>query len=378
MPSPPMLPKSKLFLAGLTAFFFLVWTLVINSGTLFAAEVISDDVTNWATVGAPAETPTPQPSPSCGKDEHLDLTGTKCLKWEYGGPPTPPPGEPPDAAFPAPKPEIIFSIYGYGPAGSEIKMTGIGISETSQIDPNGYFEFINPPFPTFLAYLAGNYYPELCFQAQDSKGRLSMPVCIPPLSKKAFTENVGPVILPPTISLSDGVSIKETQLTASGSTLPNTDVDIFVAKKSKSNMFELVGEVSAFYLPAYKVKSDSLGNFEFSLPTSASDEWKIFASSIFQGSRSPKSNTLTYYIKPVSYRLIEIYEDALAKIKPALLTLIIGLEFFILLILIFLFSGNKKEYVTSGKHGNLRELQKRYTDIQQEYLNLLKSKSAQM
>jgi hypothetical protein len=135
-----------------------------------------------------------------------------------------------------------------------------------------------------------------------------------------------------------------------------------------------VGEVSAFYLPTYKVKSDSLGNYEFSLPTTASDEWKIYASSTFEGSQSPKSNTLTYYIKPVSYRLVEIYEDALAKIKPALLTLVIGLEFFILLILIFLFSGQKKKYLTSGKHGNLKELQKRYADVQAEYLDLLRRK----
>jgi len=40
----------------------------------------------------PTATPTPQPaSPSCGSDEHLDLSGTKCLKWELGGPPPPPP-----------------------------------------------------------------------------------------------------------------------------------------------------------------------------------------------------------------------------------------------------------------------------------------------
>jgi hypothetical protein len=40
----------------------------------------------------PTSTPTPEPTtPSCGSDEHLDLSGTKCLKWELGGPPAPPP-----------------------------------------------------------------------------------------------------------------------------------------------------------------------------------------------------------------------------------------------------------------------------------------------
>lgn len=333
-------PQSKLILAGLTAFFLLTWSPVINSRvSADDKSTTAPDITNSATVGAPSATATPLPAPSCGKDEHLDLSGTKCLKWEFGGPPTPPAAGFPGfitTAKPTPTPQIIFSIYGYGPAGSDIKMTGIGVFETTEIDQNGYFEFINPPFPTFLAYLAGNYYPELCFQATDEKDRTSMPVCIPPLTKKAFTPKVGPIILPPTISLTEGVAIKESQLVASGSTLPNADVDIFVAKKSKSNLFRLVDEVSAFYLPTYKVKSDSNGYYEFSLPTNASDEWKIFSASFFQGSQSPKSNTLTYYIKPVSYRLVEIYEDTLAKIKPKLLTLVIGLELFILLIFILL------------------------------------------
>lgn len=40
----------------------------------------------------PTPTPTPAPTaPSCGSDEHVDLSGTKCLRWELGGPPPPPP-----------------------------------------------------------------------------------------------------------------------------------------------------------------------------------------------------------------------------------------------------------------------------------------------
>jgi hypothetical protein len=50
--------------------------------------------------GGPTTTPTatavPTP-PTCAADEHLDLSGTKCLKWELGGPPTPPPAASPTA-----------------------------------------------------------------------------------------------------------------------------------------------------------------------------------------------------------------------------------------------------------------------------------------
>lgn len=357
--------KNKLLLSGAVFLFLAARLYVIDLDMLLAVEVTADDVTNSANVGAPTETPTPQPTatpPTCGINEHLDAGGTKCVSFGVPGAPTPPPAGFPTAVK-TPSPQIKFAIYGYGPANSTIKMVGIGVLEVAQIDETGYFEFVNPPFPTFLAYLSGNYYPELCFQATDPDGVFSMPVCIAPLSKKSFTPQIGPVILPPTIMVSDGITIKEKQLRASGSTLPNAEVNIFVAKKSKSNMFKLVGEVSAFYLPTYKIKSDSRGNFEFSLPTNVSDEWKIFASALFQNSQSPKSNTLTYYIKPSAYRLVEIYEDALAKIKPGLLSIIIGLELLILCILILLFSTEKREFQATGKHKNLKELQAKYKEL---------------
>lgn len=328
--------KSKLIPVTPIVFFLIIWAFLINCGKVSGSEVPSDEITNTVTVGAPTATSTP---PSCTSDEHLDLSGTKCLKWSIPGALTPPPAGPLVIATPTPVAKANFSIYGYGPAGANIKMTGVGVLETTETDANGYFEFVNPPFPTFLAYMMGDYYPELCFQATDTHNLLSKPVCIPALAKKAFSPKVGPVILPPTLSVSDGITIKETQLTALGSTLPNSEVIIFVAKKAGRNQFKLVGEVSAFYLPIYKVRSDQNGNYEFSLPTNVSDEWKIFAAAVFQGSPSPKSNTLTYYIKPVSYKLVEIYEDTLAKIKPGLLSIIIGLEFLILFILI-LFKRN--------------------------------------
>lgn len=322
--------KSKLIPVKLLVFLLIIWTHLINAEAALASELPSDEITNSATVGAPL---------SCGADEHLDLSGTKCLKWSIPEAPPPPPAGPLVTATPTPAPKTNFSIYGYGPAEANIKMTGIGVLETTETDADGYFEFVNPPFPTFLAYMMGDYYPELCFQATDTRNLFSQPVCIPSLAKKSFSPKVGPVILPPTLSVSDGTTIKEAQLTASGSTLPNSEVNIFVAKKAGRNQFKLVGEVSAFYLPVYKVKSDAKGNYEFSLPTNVSDEWKIFATAVFQGSPSPKSNTLTYYIKPVSYKLVEVYEDTLARIKPGLLTIIIGLEFLILFILI-LFKRN--------------------------------------
>lgn len=273
--------KSKIIPVKLLVFLLIIWTHLINAEAALAGKTAtSQDITNSATVGAPASA-------------------------------------------------IKFLIYGYGQPEANIKMTGIGVSEMTETDANGYFEFVNPPFP----------YPEVCFQATDTNNLFSQPVCIPSLAKKAFSPKVGPVILPPTLSVSDGITIKEAQMTASGSTLPDSEVNIFVAKKAGRNQFKLVGEVSAFYLPVYKVKSDAKGNYEFSLPTHVSDEWKIFATAVFQGSPSPKSNTLTYYIKPTSYKLVEVYEDTLAKIKPGLLTIIIGLEFLILFILI-LFKRN--------------------------------------
>lgn len=51
----------------------------------------------------PTATPSIEPTPttpSCGQDEHLNAAGNKCVRWELGGAPTPPPAGTPFPGFP--------------------------------------------------------------------------------------------------------------------------------------------------------------------------------------------------------------------------------------------------------------------------------------
>jgi hypothetical protein len=75
----------------------LVWNLLGHTSTASRSSKVCPtptptppcEETQSCPTTPPSPTPTPTP-PSCGADEHLNSEGTKCLKWELGGPPPPP------------------------------------------------------------------------------------------------------------------------------------------------------------------------------------------------------------------------------------------------------------------------------------------------
>lgn len=184
-----------------------------------------------------------------------------------------------------------LTIYGFGPINSEVTLRGYGVSEKTISDSTGLFRFSEIYSFTYT-------YPELCIQAVDDLKRVTQPSCIPALpSNSLIPLEVGPVLLSPTISLSEN-KVKEGDLAVlSGMTTPNTKVNIFVAKKeSTMNKISLVNEVNAYTLPTVDVKSDEKGKYELSLPTGESADFKVFASSKYGIDNSAKSNTLTFSV----------------------------------------------------------------------------------
>lgn len=184
-----------------------------------------------------------------------------------------------------------LTIYGFGPINSEVTLRGYGVSEKTISDSTGLFRFSEIYSFTYT-------YPELCIQAVDDLKRVTQPSCIPALpSNSLIPLEVGPVLLSPTISLSEN-KVKEGDLVVlSGMTTPNTKVNIFVAKKeSTMNKISLVNEVNAYTLPTVDVKSDEKGKYELSLPTGESADFKVFASSKYGIDNSAKSNTLTFSV----------------------------------------------------------------------------------
>ena len=118
-----------------------------------------------------------------------------------------------------------LSIYGYGPINSEVVLKGFGISEKTISDKTGLFRFSS-------VYNFTYSYPELCIQAVDSEKRTTQPTCIPPLPNDNLTPlEVGPILLSPTLSLSNNKVVTDSESYLSGKTTPNTKVNIYLAKK---------------------------------------------------------------------------------------------------------------------------------------------------
>ncbi|HCR36216.1 hypothetical protein A2130_03265 [Candidatus Woesebacteria bacterium GWC2_33_12] len=207
------------------------------------------------------------------------------------------------------KPSLI--LYGYGPSESEIYLSGVGISERTTANKDGYFEFDE-------VYSYSFFYPELCLQAKDSFNRLSQPVCIPALPNSSLVPaKVGPVLISPTISLSENYLLTGDTGFVSGITIPNSPVDVFMA-----------GNI--YYLPKYQIKSNNEGLFEFSLPTADTSVYRIFATSKAGENPTAKSTTLTFsVISPAKSSFFDLKEFLL---RHKLSSLII-LELVIIMIL---------------------------------------------
>lgn len=232
--------------------------------------------------------------------------------------------------------EPILRLWGYGPANSRVELTGSGVSDFTYARSDGFFEFSK----TFLPLPNNLLYPELCLTGIDLTGRATPPTCIPPLPATEFSYDIGPVLLPPTLSLETGLTIPGNQTEANGITIPNSQVKIVLAEGGENRKladFSIVNEAKAYYIPDYTVKSDSQGYFSFNMPTVNPDNWKMFAMAVYsEGATSPKSTTLTFRVISPTFVAVENIWKAILSLL-SLPGLIIIEVFVILVILVFLF-----------------------------------------
>lgn len=355
----------------LTALFlFISWLYLINFNKVSALTVESDDTTISTTIsGTTTPSPTATPTPSATATATSTATVTPLATASPTITPTPlPQGE-----------KLV--IYGYGPSFSDIFMEGIGVSENTKTLEDGYFEFNNLTFPTLLSALSGHLYPEICIWSEDLLARKTPPTCIPPLSMAVLTRKIGPILLSPTLGIEDSIIPQGKQVIAYGTTTPNTEVSIFLAKKDIKSIFTIIPEISAFSLPKYLVTSNQKGYFEFTLPTSDSDNWNVYAASNYQGSNSPKSYTLSFNVNGPIMTIIETYQDILSPKRPSYLLIIIIIEILIIVVLSIVTSKEKVRHEKNNKrkHHNISDriyqLQNKYENIQREYEDLLRKKN---
>lgn len=203
-----------------------------------------------------------------------------------------------------------LSIYGYGPADSEVILSGFGVSEKVVSDKIGFFKFNKIYSYTF-------FYPELCIQAKDSNGLITQPTCIPALPINSFVPNeIGPVFLSPTISLSNNNVVVNNEVIVSGYTVPNTNVSVYMAQN--------------YSLPIYQTASDYNGKYEFSFISSVSNSYKMFSFAKVGENLTNKSTTLGLStISPIESKAFSLKEFILEN----KISLLIILE---LLIIMFL------------------------------------------
>lgn len=194
--------------------------------------------------------------------------------------------------------EPKLTLFGYTSPHAEVKLEGERVSEETIANEEGYFFFdrIFLPRPT-------PEYPELCLIAIDNHHRLSFPTCLPPLPVGPFDITVGPVLLPPTVSLEKGNFLPSEQVAAEGETIPNTEVTVYLANKflEEQSFISilsklLISPIYAYSLPKYQIQADERGHFEFNLPGVRPASWRVFAAGTFLGSPTPKSNSLSFKV----------------------------------------------------------------------------------
>jgi len=249
--------------------------------------------------------------------------------------------------------ENRFTLFGYSSPQAQVTLDGMGVFDQTQADYRGYFEFVNR-FSPFSPR-------ETCLTAKDQFGRLSTPVCLPafPTDKNVI---IGPVIMPPTLSLDKNDYFVGDEVVLSGQTIPSSNVSLsmFTDEVSKGSgpaadllpvsaqpaslerdlravvdpsaratrliLNSFIKPVYAFTMPELDSKSDSKGNFSIALPSSSDKNYRFFTRTNFLEELSPKSLTLNLKILPLWMIIIKFFLFIFSLLKPFWLEFLLVVE----------------------------------------------------
>ncbi len=221
-----------------------------------------------------------------------------------------------------------FTIFGYTSSNASVFLEDIGIKEKTRADKNGFFVFSNLKIPK-----EGKITP--CLFSQDNFGRTSPPVCLPPVQNQSSA--IGPVLLPPTLSVSKSFFFAGDKIIISGQTIPNTPVNLnfFKEKDLPELSLALVKPALALNKKAVETLSDEKGNFTFVLQTSDAQKMKIISNAVFNNSPSPQSTRLTIKIYPWWMMIILFFKAWVETLKEYLLEILLLFELVIVLYLAY-------------------------------------------
>lgn len=188
-------------------------------------------------------------------------------------------------------PENTVTIFGYTSPSSRVELGSAKAFAVTYSQSDGYFIFdhiILPKHPQ-----------DYCLTSTDESFRQNQATCLPePPLTNSYTE-IGPVLLPPTISLD------LSQNFSSGQSIPNTTIKVYLYQQSSN--FKLIKNANAFSIPIIETKTDSQGNYSLSIPDTSPTNYRLFSVVNYLESDSPKSNTLLYHPPSSNFFLYIIF-----------------------------------------------------------------------
>jgi hypothetical protein len=184
------------------------------------------------------------------------------------------------------------TINGYTSPDSRVELSSPRVFAVTYSDSTGYFAFDKTLLPRNPS--------DLCLISIDQDSRHTTPICIPPPPINNYQTDIGPILLPPTLSLeNDKINPNATVIT-SGQSIPNSQISLHFYKVT-DNAISFPKEVQAYSLPSLTFTTDKDGHFSLNLPTAYSSNYRLFASTKLYDNYSPKSNTLIYILPSLLY-----------------------------------------------------------------------------
>ncbi len=224
---------------------------------------------------------------------------------------------------PPPIGSSYFNMFGYTSPNALVVIQNPGIHNEVFANSEGYFLF---------KYLSLSQFREdVCLVAHDTEERTTPPLCIPPPGSQD-SKQIGPVLLPPSTSISSGNAYIGDSVTLTGQTIPNADVKLAMfTDESKQKKLSFIPTAYAYTIPQFDLKSNKKGEYSLTLPTASSQFLRMFTRAIYDGSSTPKGLTLILDIFPVWMLLFRFLANILTFLKLHLKELIIITQLYLLL-----------------------------------------------
>lgn len=225
-----------------------------------------------------------------------------------------------------PEGETVFELFGFTSPGARVIIQNPGIHNETFADAQGSFRF------KYL--LISQFKEDICLVAFDTQNRSTPPLCVPPPGSNSTISQIGPILLPPSTSISIGDAYIGDTVTLSGQTIPNVDVKLsmFTDELQQNKNIALIPEAMAYTIPTLDLQSDAKGNYSLSLPTSGSQFLRMFSRAFYKGNSTPKGLTLALNIYPIWMLLFKFISSFFTILKAHIIDLIILTQLYFLLL----------------------------------------------